>query len=110
MPETREEMNARKKRERDARRLRAIAQLGGECVVCGEWDPIVLEIDHLVGNILQEPHCNSHTQRAARGLTAGLQLLCSNCHTVKTKLGMDLTQAWADSRSKLSKFRTIVPS
>lgn len=71
-------------------RLAAIAALGGHCVQCGISDERVLEFDH-IKPILRRT--NGHTQKDNRidfrriieGAEHGLQLLCANCHRIKTR-------------------------
>ena len=84
-------------RESEGRRIRklrkeAFAMLGSRCQWCGENDPEVLTIDHIV---------NDGSGRAGGKVVRGvrmyrvylapgyprekLQLLCANCHTRKTR-------------------------
>lgn len=84
------------KRYRKARREQAIALLGGECVVCGMDDHDVLEFDHIA------PLLRRTTGIKGKGDTANnvirdedrltnFQLLCSNCHTKKTRHNDEFT-------------------
>lgn len=67
-------------------RQKAIQTLGGVCVRCGYADARALEIDHI------EPLRNSKRQLSQaqmlvdilRGNIDNLQLLCANCHAIKT--------------------------
>ena len=72
-----------------AHRLRAatIAHLGGECVRCGIRDSRVLQIDHIVPvrisnkkRVRQIPFYNA----ILIGEEINVQLLCANCHAIKT--------------------------
>jgi 5-methylcytosine-specific restriction endonuclease McrA len=73
-------------------RLRAITNLGGKCVVCGETDPAKLEIDHQDTRWLRDqagpkiPGTTNWetTKAAAAGRIEGYQLLCQPCHRAKT--------------------------
>ena len=75
-----------------SKRLRqaAIAALGGECIKCHITDERVLEFDH-VKPLLRRT--NGRTQKDNRidlrkiidGRRHGLQLLCANCHRIKTR-------------------------
>lgn len=69
-------------------RQRAILFLGSRCVGCGCSDTRLLEIDHIDGDGHLERAAgkrgNMHTlRRVIKGLP-GYQLLCANCHTLKT--------------------------
>lgn len=67
-------------------RLAAIEYLGGECVICGINDERVLEIDHVNndGYLTRGTGVRYHHNITSGKLT-GLQLLCANCHAIKTK-------------------------
>lgn len=70
-----------------ARRRHAIYLLGGCCVMCGEADLIVLQIDHIkpVGRV--NGRRVESTQGAVKSVIdgkPGYQLLCANCHVRKT--------------------------
>lgn len=68
-------------------RLAAVAALGGFCTACGISDPRVLEIDHINGGGSQEFRTIGSPgvqRKLAAGDTAGYQLLCANCHNIKT--------------------------
>jgi len=63
----------------------AIENLGGRCWYC--FSRQQLEIDHIYEDGWRERrkgHSRSHVQRAAKGDTIGLQLLCHHCHIRKT--------------------------
>ena len=66
----------------------AIAAYGGKCVVCGETDPIVLQVDHINGRNKGEAKrsgVNELRRLKVLGFPKGdIQLLCANCHTRKT--------------------------
>ncbi len=68
-------------------RLKAIAALGGKCVRCGISEPKILEIDHIIP--LREGHRRMKNDDLCRriiyeDLKENLQLLCANCHRLKT--------------------------
>ena len=71
----------------------AIEQLGGACVRCGISDARVLEFDHIAPLFRRTSGHKSRSQdaeikRIAMGGDAtGLQLLCCNCHRIKTRDG-----------------------
>lgn len=69
-------------------RTKAEDALGGQCSRCGFQDRRVLEIDHINGGGAQEQRAvgsQAIYRKIAAGNTAGYQLLCSNCHTIKTR-------------------------
>lgn len=74
-------------------RRMAIAQLGGACVRCGISDERVLEFDHIVPILRRTSGHKSKSQdaeiaRIAKGGSSdGMQLLCCNCHRIKTREG-----------------------
>ena len=55
-------------------RLDALLALGGQCVVCGESDIRVLQIDHIDGN------SDNHKEE-------NLILICPNCHSLTLTYG-----------------------
>jgi hypothetical protein len=70
------------------RRLQAIRNLGNSCIVCGERCILVLEIDHKEGDGKID---RGKQYQILTLLSQGIelerfQLLCANCHTIKTKL------------------------
>src|SRR6266568_7361533 len=69
-------------------RLRAIEAHGGKCIFCGFSDERALQIDHINGDGRVENKHN-HTQmyrNATKELDTGkYQLLCANCHIIKTR-------------------------
>lgn len=83
-------------------RIRAIQNLGGECVRCG-YDDITrpgvfaFQVDHI--EPIRAPRNRTKGQvairEAARGNTDNLQLLCANCHAIKT---IDEDKTWLDSQ------------
>jgi 5-methylcytosine-specific restriction endonuclease McrA len=92
------EIEKQKKYHREWRAKRRIVErdgtfekLGGKCVVCNNNDYRVLEIDH-VKAIRRKPNDGSAEsgtrlrQRIHNGsrTISNLQLLCANCHTIKT--------------------------
>lgn len=69
------------------RRHEAVVALGGKCQ-CGVDDERVLQIDHVNGDGRVDRKANHQydiLRRIASGLTEGYQLLCSNCHVIKTR-------------------------
>jgi hypothetical protein len=71
------------------RRLKAIENLGGACVVCGECCEMVLEFDHKNDDGHLDKETNSYLIVSKLAFGDGLdrfQLLCANCHRIKTKL------------------------
>lgn len=78
----------RRKARYDAQQREIIASLGGRCARCDITDPRVLEIDHIDGSKkLRPPHRNYSTpvrvKLWAREMD-NLQVLCANCHRIKT--------------------------
>jgi predicted HNH restriction endonuclease len=66
-------------------RIQALTVLGAKCSVCGNDDHRVLQIDHLLPlagdkRIQLTTLCRS----IIAGNTNNLQLLCANCHAIKT--------------------------
>lgn len=71
-------------------RTRAIQALGGRCAHCG-YDTVlaILQLDHIEPRRGRRTGSDGYRQkrewiRASRGDTQGLQLLCPNCHAIKT--------------------------
>jgi hypothetical protein len=71
-------------------RQKAIELLGSVCCVCGMDDPDVLEFDHIepllrrtTGEKRKDVYKMIH---ACQDPLAEFQLLCSNCHTKKTRM------------------------
>ena len=87
----RDKINARR-REYSRRSYRenrgaAIQKLGGECAVCGFDDMRALQIDHVNGGGTAERKVRGGQAMLAgivKGNTEGYQVLCSNCHSIKT--------------------------
>ncbi len=73
-------------------RAKALEKLGNRCVKCGFDNQLALEIDHI------EP-CG--TSNRLRGISLykfivlvsvnGFQILCANCHTIKTRSNNEFT-------------------
>lgn len=80
-------------------RDRAIENLGGACVVCGETERVVLEIDH-INNDGKHERGQLKFRRAATGNIDGLQILCSNCHARKTRTGSPRKPSHAPKRNQ----------
>ena len=68
-------------------RLAAIQKLGGKCVKCGFADERALQFDHVNAADRKSQLHGSQLYRAiVRGGKHGVQLLCANCHSIKTKV------------------------
>lgn len=93
-----EQIDAYSEELRWKRKCQAVDILGGICIGCGNSDARVLQFDHINGN------GNKHRQEI--GLSGGsassrwvlnnpeeakstLQLLCANCHALKTGYGVN---------------------
>lgn len=75
----------------------AIAELGGRCVVCGESELGVLQIDHIIP--VRRPSAKHSTtwntvSQILRGEKENLQLLCANCHQRKSWPQIANVSAW----------------
>lgn len=82
---------SRDRRRRAEQRAQAILILGGRCAWCGLSNPMCLEIDHIRPvnrrtNGVEQHRSDRLVASVVSGNTEGLQLLCSNCHTIKTRL------------------------
>ena len=71
------------------RRSVVLKSMGGKCKKCGYNDSIALQIDHIKPQLaLREDRWSGMrlVNRIYRGIisTEGLQLLCANCHSIKT--------------------------
>ena len=67
-------------------RTKAIDFLGGACCRCGITDKRILEIDHIDGGgTIESRAIGNHGihNRILRG-APGYQVLCCNCHAIKT--------------------------
>lgn len=76
-------------------RERAIAELGGSCVCCGETEAEFLEFDHIAprGGRFDRKNLGISQQAlmtlVGKGQRKGeIQLLCSNCHKAKSRRGI----------------------
>ena len=86
---------------RQHRRIRAIQKLGGCCLHCGNNDLRVLEIDHIKGDgdlVRSRKESSGQQERKLiqyifktplRELVDQYQILCSNCHRIKTYENQD---------------------
>lgn len=74
------------KKHRLKMRMLALEALGGFCVRCGITDYRVLHIDHIHGGGRAEKRAIGDQGIARRILAGaeGFQLLCANCHNIKT--------------------------
>jgi len=100
MAYTREQRREVQRRSRVKRRGLAIDALGGCCIECGNSDYRVLEFDHVTpiqwstnGKVKLNGQHNTNTINAM--VKAGddpktvYQLLCANCHKIKTSDNQD---------------------
>ena len=106
--------NAKRKvtqqRSRAKRRLDAILALGGSCSSCKIDNPIVLEFDHIrpiqwrTNNIVKlngQHNVNTINAMVTKGQNPhGMyQLLCANCHKIKTHNNKDyIAKGTSDER------------
>lgn len=70
-------------------RYEAIEMLGGICVECGFSDKRALVFDHIKPQATpgeKREHPRKVVQRCRKGDTENIQLLCANCHMVKTAI------------------------
>jgi 5-methylcytosine-specific restriction endonuclease McrA len=62
--------------------------MGGRCVACGMTDIRILEFDHIldkrVAPRVTEANGQALVYQVLAGNTDNLQLLCPNCHALKT--------------------------
>lgn len=86
------------RRSRAKRRRDAIIALGGACARCGESDPVVLEIDHILqrdkdSEVKKNGQHNfnevNRMVKSNRDPCSKFQALCANCHKRKTKENED---------------------
>lgn len=77
-----------RRREYNTRRPQVIKVLGGVCVMCGIDDERVLHIDHIHGGGHRERTGKDRVSMFAKIIngerTHEFQLLCANCHQIKT--------------------------
>jgi hypothetical protein len=76
------------------RRLKAFAALGGQCVCCGEREPLFLSLDHINGRQNERKGMRQEGDALIRWLArhnyqhgGRLRLLCLNCHQAITWTG-----------------------
>lgn len=79
------------KRYRQELRLKAIELMGGQCSVCLIDDHDVLEFDHITPLLRRSSGIKTKGDTATvvikdKDRQLNFQLLCSNCHTKKTRL------------------------
>ena len=109
--------NLRASRQRQYLRISAIQKLGGCCLHCGNKDMRVLEIDHIKGDAdLECTRKESSGQQERkriryilntpiRELTGRYQILCSNCHRIKTYENQDYLASEPGSAKQQSLFQ-----
>jgi 5-methylcytosine-specific restriction endonuclease McrA len=88
-------------------RLRAIAKMGGRCMRCGFSDHRALQFDHVkplrrgLSGMSRKEQSSRWTHLQILKGAKGYQLLCANCHTIKTRTEDDrdgtLCINWAHS-------------
>lgn len=67
-------------------RLRGIRALGGKCFHCGTTDVRVLQFDHINGDGGRKGWKTAEfRKRVLKGQLDVYQLLCANCHVLKTQ-------------------------
>jgi hypothetical protein len=104
-----------------ALRLKVIGAFGGQCVDCGETDPVLLELDHINGGGNHDRKLTTHRgQRFYTSLMAStawlatppvLALRCVSCHRRKTwrEWGLDTSVPLAGVRNDSEQAGTPVP-
>ena len=96
----REQRREVQRRSRVRRRSLAIDALGGSCIECGNSDYRVLEFDHVKpiqwrtnGKVKMNGQQNTNTinamVKAGDDPSSVYQLLCANCHKIKTSDNQD---------------------
>ena len=77
----------------EAERILAYNILGNQCVICGNKDSWVLEIDHIIPLRNEKIHRGRTTyDEILNGNLKNVQLLCANCH--KRKTIMETIHGW----------------
>ena len=100
MAYTAEQRRVVQRRSRVRRRSLAIDALGGCCIECGNRDYRVLEFDHVTpiqwrtnGKVKMNGQQNTNSinamVRAGDDPSSVYQLLCANCHKIKTSDNQD---------------------
>jgi hypothetical protein len=95
------------RRQRASRKSTLLFALGGKCIRCGVTDSRVLEIDHINGDGWKERGKNFRWQtylynspgtlRNAMENLDRFQLLCANCHAIKTEEDSEwLPRRWGE--------------
>jgi hypothetical protein len=95
-------------RHRAKLRAEALASLGGACVRCGIDDLRVLHIDHIHGGGRVEKRKIGDSaihRKILAGDTAPYQILCANCHNIKT-WHADTDALFAGGASKPNQLRS----
>jgi 5-methylcytosine-specific restriction endonuclease McrA len=79
------ERREREKELNKLQRIKTLMLLGSRCVVCGNYDQRVLEIDHILPLAGEKRITSAQLYSSIiAGNTDNLQLLCANCHRIKT--------------------------
>ena len=81
-----------------------LKRLGGECVRCGNNDIRVLDVDHIDPSKKRKPRNGTVPARLAlwKREVNNLQLLCANCHRIKTH-----QQTWRTLPTKQQRALTL---
>jgi hypothetical protein len=69
---------------RAKRRQEAIIALGGVCLTCQCVDVRCLQIDHIIPIKGKRMNDTTFYNSIIRGMIENLQVLCANCHAIKT--------------------------
>lgn len=77
------------RQQRIKNRLKAIEMLGGCCKECGVADSRVLQFDHIVPELRNKENQHNSYKNVSlilKGILTAkdIQLLCANCHAIKT--------------------------
>lgn len=107
-----------KRRAKKRLRLEVINALGGQCARCGIDDKRVLEVDHIHGDGSEQRRRNPAERNRAtywlnllKAIQAGdirVQVLCANCHRIKTWEAGDNGEVVEDLSYRIK--RVVVPT
>lgn len=101
---------AARRRVAQARRHVAARLAGASCADCGERDPVVLEFDHVAdkqANVADLVGMGRSPERID-GEIARCQIVCANCHRLRTAGRAAWTRGSPDRRSALTRFPPAV--